>query len=61
MTTKGGVACLAHGVDHVPRDQSEFIKPKMVIEQDLSLSGIPYDEDFAIQNPGERYLLLGAP
>ena len=32
MTTKE-VACLAYGIDHVPRDQSEFIKLKMVISK----------------------------
>ena len=29
MTTKE-VACLAYGIDHVPGDQSEFIKLKTV-------------------------------
>ena len=48
MTTKE-VACLAYGIDHVPRDQSEFIKLKMVISKPFSCLEYLYDEDFAIR------------
>lgn len=48
MTTKE-VACLAYGIDHVPRDQSEFIKLKMVISKTFSCLEYLYDEDFAIR------------
>ena len=48
MTTKE-VACLAYGIDHVPGDQSEFIKLKMVISKTFSCLEYLYDEDFAIR------------
>lgn len=48
MTTRE-VACLAYGIDHVPRDQSEFIKLKMVISKTFSCLEYLYDEDFAIR------------
>lgn len=49
MTTRE-VACLAYGMEGVPKDQYEFIKLKMVISKTFSCLEYLCDQDFAIRS-----------
>lgn len=48
MTTRE-VACLAYGLEAVPKNEMEFIKLKSVISKTFSCLEYLYDEDFAIR------------
>ena len=60
MTTKE-VACLAYGMESVPKDEAEFIKLKMVISKTFSCLEYLYDHDFAIRSSEEGIFYWEAP
>ena len=60
MTTKE-VACLAYGMESVPKDEAEFIKLKMVISKTFSCLEYLYDEDFAIRSREDGIFYWEAP
>lgn len=60
MTTRE-VACLAYGMEAVPRDEVQFIKLKAVVSKTFSCLEYLYDEDFAIRTPEDGILYWEAP
>ena len=60
MTTKE-VACLAYGMEAIPRDEAEFIKLKMVISKTFSCLEYLYDTDFAIRSKEDGIFYWESP
>lgn len=60
MTTRE-VACLAYGLEAVPKNEMEFIKLKSVISKTFSCLEYLYDEDFAIRSMEEGVFYWEAP
>ena len=60
MTTKE-VACLAYGMEAIPKDEAEFIKLKMVISKTFSCLEYLYDTDFAIRSKEDGIFCWESP
>ena len=60
MTTKE-VACLAYGMEAIPKDEAEFIKLKMVISKTFSCLEYLYDTDFAIRSKEDGIFYWESP